>query len=69
MSKYITVPIYTLTDYEAKMFYDFIAEHKIKMACNKDIRIEATAASGIGTNTWIKCICGTEKEITDYSAW
>jgi hypothetical protein len=35
-----------------------------------DFTITQSSASGIGTNTYVQCICGAEKkDITDYGAW
>lgn len=66
-SSYKTEFGYRLMSNEAKSLAYFIEQHKT--VCDKDITIEYSTASGIGRNTWVKCSCGQEKDITDYGAW
>lgn len=59
----------TLSDKEMQALADFTTKHKLFMACNKDVVLQFDNGSGIGTNIFAKCLCGEEKDITDYGAW
>ena len=69
ISAYKTEVWYRLNADEAKSLAKFIEKHKVQMACNQDMNLEFSTASGIGRNTWVKCLCGAEEDITDYGSW
>ena len=56
---------------EAENFAKWVIEH-VKTCPSRpyrDISIEQSSTSGIGTNTYIECGCGTKADITDYTMW
>jgi hypothetical protein len=52
---------------EVKNLLFWLFEHLL--ICRKSITLKQSGASGIGTNTYVKCECGVEKDITDYDLW
>ena len=46
----------------------FITEHSSECRMTS-VSFRQSAKSGIGTNTYVKCSCGVEKDITDYTLW
>jgi hypothetical protein len=41
----------------------------LTMAHTADYEIKQSGASGIGTNTVIRCSCGEGKDVTNYGVW
>lgn len=49
---------------------DWFKQHS--KTCTKGcwfVELDQSSKSGIGTNTYAKCICGEQKDITDYESW
>lgn len=69
MSIYKTQIGYTLTTDEAKSLAKFVEKHKVLTTCDRDMNLEFSTSSGIGRNTWVKCLCGQKEDITDYGSW
>jgi hypothetical protein len=43
--------------------------HRRRCETKADSTIEQSAASGIGTNSFLVCGCGEKFDITDYLSW
>jgi hypothetical protein len=41
----------------------------VTFLCNRDLVISHADGGGIGTRTLVKCGCGVERDITDYTLW
>jgi hypothetical protein len=56
---------------EAENFIQMVQEH-LKNCVSKpyrDISLEQSSKSGIGTNTYVECGCGWKQDITDCRLW
>lgn len=51
---------------EVMELWSFLNQH---ITCRKHIKIGFSDASGIGTNAVVECLCGAQKDFTDYEAW
>jgi hypothetical protein len=65
----------TLAPRELRELIFFANTHHVQKSslvaflCDRDMVISHADGGGIGTRTLVKCGCGAEKDITDYSSW
>lgn len=64
------IDVMNLARTEARDLLTWLSEH-LKTCQNENlgVYIKQSCSSGIGTNTWLRCGCGWEVDITDYSIW